>query len=123
MCEDEINYINIDADQAIKVRIYTIYGNSLTLDFKFYDSLGVAYDVSGVQFVFTVTDVLLQKEKYKIINTQWTRPFANEIKKVINPFPLAQETYKIDFTATFTDGVIQTLMDGELIIRERLIHV
>lgn len=117
-----IDYVEINQDKAVKVRITTVEGNSLTLDFKFYAS-GIAYNVAACTFIFTVTDNLLQKQKYQVTNSQWTRPAANEIKRVINPFPLTDDTYKIDLTCTFPTGMIQTIIDGELVIRERLIHI
>ena len=119
----EKTVFDINADQAVRVVIYAIQSNSLILDFKFYDSNGVAYNVASIQFTFTITDSSLSKEKYKVTNSQWTRPFANEIKKTIPALALAPDTYKVDLTATYSDGTVQTFMDGDLVLRERYIHI
>ena len=116
---NNIVYTDIAIDQAIKVCMKTIYGNSLVLDFKFYDQNKDPYPVTGVSFTFTISDEDLKKVKYQVVNSQWTRPVSNEIKYSINPLSLAVGTYNIDFTATYADGVVQTLMDGYLNIRAR----
>lgn len=111
-------YTEILADQALKVRIRAIYGNSLLLDFKFYDASGDPLVVTGTAFEFTISDELLKRVKYQVTDAMWTKT-ASSVKKLITPLTLAVGTYKIDFTATYSDGMVQTLMDGELVIRER----
>lgn len=111
-------YTEINADQALRVRIKTVFGNSLLLDFKFYDANKDPLIITGTSFMFTVSDEQLKRVKYQVTDSQWTKT-ASSVKKLVNPFPLAVGTYKIDFTATYSDGMIQTLMDGELVVRER----
>lgn len=115
------SYTEINLDKSVNVRFKTIYKNNLTLHFKFYDKNEVAINVSGLSFRFTITDKGKTVELLVVQNSQWTRPSSNEIKHVINSLDIVPDTYKVDFTCTYADGRIQTLMDGEFIIRERYI--
>jgi len=114
---------DINTDKAASLKMGALEGNSLPLNFKFYDNLGAAYDVSTVAFVFTVSDWDLTQVVFTIDNADWVRDSINEISYTATPFEVAAGKYKMDFTATFDDGAIRTLFDGELTVRERKMYV
>lgn len=114
-------YTEINLDKSVQVRFKVITKNNLTLYFKFKNSNDEAIDISNIQFVFTVTDAAKTVELLKVENSDWIRPELNEIKKVIDSLSIEPNEYKVDFTCTYADGRVQTLMDGEFIVRERFI--
>lgn len=114
-------YTEINLDKSVLVRYKTVYKNSLILQFKFKDGSGEAVSVSGTQFKFVVTDAKKTTEYLVVENSEWTRDEPNEIKKVIQSLDIVPGEYKVDFTCTYNDGRVQTLMDGEFIVRERYI--
>lgn len=114
-------FTEINTDKAVKVRIRAIYRNSLNLHFTFKDNDGEPFDVSNCQFTFTIMNKALTSQMLQITNAQWERPAANQIKKVIPSLELIKNEYRFDFTVIYPDGIIQTLADGEFIVRERYI--
>ena len=112
-------FTEIKLDRSVLVRFKVITKNSLTLNFKFSDANQDAIDVSGISFEFVVTDNAKTVELIKVTNAQWTRDNTNEILHVINSLDIEAGEYKVDFTCTYPDGRVQTLMDGEFIVRER----
>lgn len=114
---DEI--LEINADQAVKVLINAIAENGIIFDLSFFDKDKNAYNVSAISFTLTISDEGLRKKIYQIAPAQWDRPATNRIKKVVNLLPFPSATYKVDLT-TNTDGFVQTIMDGDMVVRRRL---
>lgn len=114
-------YTEINLDKSLLVRFKTIYKNSLVLHFKFYNKDSESIDVSQAQFKFVVTDAQKTQEFIVVNNADWIRDSTNEIKHIITSLNIVPDDYKVDFTITYSDGRIQTLMDGEFIVRDRYI--
>jgi hypothetical protein len=115
------SYTEIDLDKSIKVKFKALYKNALILDFKFYDSNQNEVNVTTMSFKFVIMDVGKTVEFLVIQDNEFERIGINEIKHVINSLTLIPDTYKVDFTTTYSDGKVQTFMDGDFIIRERYI--
>lgn len=108
--------VTINFDKAVQVKYISNYLNAFNLHFKF-EKNGNPLDVSSDGFVFTIIDPVAKKRVFSVIS--WDRPEVNEIQYTEDSFHILPGTYSVDFTCTFSDGTVQTMATGQMIVKQR----